>query len=149
MGIFQPAMWSFTKGYLDPYQKLIQLQGCRFVPEKHFRKQAKPQMVFLSLDLNIGKFPGFGGFDWGPNLQIWIGISHSFLGFLLFHSSPQTLRDSDLKKKKAEVHPLQTLLLAVKSRFAFCGGGVSFLVVLGGGGLLGAEFFCLRMKNTT
>ena len=39
------------------------------VPEKHFRKQAKPQMVNIKLDLNIGELPGFGGSDSGPNLQ--------------------------------------------------------------------------------
>ena len=45
------------------------------VPEKHFRKQAKPQMANIKLDLNIGELPGFGGSDSGPNLQpLYFGI---------------------------------------------------------------------------
>ena len=42
----------------------LQDQGCRFVPEKHFRKQS-------AIDGTYGSkywFPGFG-FDSGPNLQ--------------------------------------------------------------------------------
>ena len=43
------------------------------VPEKHLRKQAKPLMVNIKLDLNIGELPGFGGNpDSGPNLQTLI-----------------------------------------------------------------------------
>ena len=42
-------------------------QGCRFVPEKHVRKQSATD-EFLG-DLNIGNSPGFGGFD--ERGQIW------------------------------------------------------------------------------
>ena len=38
----------------------IQVQGCRCVPEKHVRKQAKPQMVPMWIYC-IGVSPGFGG----------------------------------------------------------------------------------------
>ena len=41
----------------------FQNQGCRFVPKKHVRKQTKPQIC--TLDLNMSEFPpGFGGVPW-------------------------------------------------------------------------------------
>ena len=42
------------------------LQTC---PLSIFGNYPPPQMVPIPLDINIGEFPGFGGFDSGSNLQ--------------------------------------------------------------------------------
>ena len=129
MGMFQPSILV----YQPEANPIARLQICPL----YIFGNNPPQMVFL-VGSKYWKVSRVWRLDWGPNLQPWIGISHSFLGF--FCSTPLRKRLETQFSENPEVHPLQTLLLAGcekpirllrwrKTFWSFWGGGGGKLVL--------------------